>query len=265
LIVGHQPVSRLRPTGSRSLGLTGSIVSSSSTAGCGRVLRVVFEVVATQRSYPRGADSTAPRLSVGCVAKERLKSPRARLFVALDLPQDVRSQLASWQRSFEDPALRPTRPENLHMTLAFLGYRPEKEIDRIAEVVRSVRSPAPELQLRPEPVGVPRGKRPRLFAIDVESPGAVELQAEVERRLIEDRFHEPEKRPFWPHLTVARVRPERKGGRKPAAVETPPGPLPEHTFLRPIPAVRLVLFRSHLKRSGAEYEPVAELELPTAR
>ena len=197
------------------------------------------------------------------MAKERLKSPRARLFVALDLPDDVREALVAWQRGFEDAALRPVQPENLHMTLAFLGYRPEKEIERIGEAVQTVEAPAPELRLKPDPVGVPRGKRPRLFAIDVESPDAVELQAEVERRLVSGRFYEPEKRPFWPHLTVARVRPEKKGGRKPAAVERTPGPLPEHMFASFRPT-RLVLFRSHLKRSGAEYESVAELELPTA-
>lgn len=198
------------------------------------------------------------------MAKERLKSPRARLFVALDLPDDVREGIVAWQQGFEDPALRLVRPENLHMTLAFLGYRPEKEIERIGEVVRSVEAPAPELRLKPEPVGVPRGKRPRLFAVDMESPQAVELQTEVERELVQSRFYEPEKRPFWPHLTVARVKPEKRGGRKPALVEKPPGRLPERLFpsFRP---TRLVLFRSHLKRSGAEYEPVAELELPTAR
>jgi hypothetical protein len=45
------------------------------------------------------------------VAKKRLKSPRARLFVALDLPQDVRAGLVDWQRtSLSDPALRMVRP-----------------------------------------------------------------------------------------------------------------------------------------------------------
>ena len=198
------------------------------------------------------------------MAKERLKSPRARLFVALDLPERVREEIVAWQRQeLTDPALRPVRSESLHMTLVFLGYRAEKEIERIAEAAFDVELPAPEIELVPEPVGVPRGKRPRLFALDAPSEGAVALQAAVERKLVEGRHYEPEKRAFWPHLTVARVRPERRGSRKPAVVGRPPGPLPERTFLRPIPLVRLVLFRSHLRREGALYEPMAELELPT--
>ena len=89
------------------------------------------------------------------------------------------------------------------------------------------------------------------------------LQREVEERLVAGGFYEPEKRPFWPHLTVARVRPEAPGSRKAAQIRNSPHPLPEHMFrfFRP---TRLVLFKSHLRRSGAEYEPLAELELPTA-
>ena len=197
------------------------------------------------------------------MAKQRLKSPRARLFVALDLPEPVREGIVTWQREeLTDPALRPVKPESLHMTLAFLGYRPEKEIERIAAATFAVELPAPKVELAPEPVGVPPGRRPRLFALDAPSEDAVALQAAVERNLVAGRFFEPEKRPFWPHLTVARVRPERRGSRKPAAVERQPGPLPERMFPRFRPS-RLVLFRSHLRREGAQYEPMAELGLPT--
>jgi RNA 2',3'-cyclic 3'-phosphodiesterase len=197
------------------------------------------------------------------VAKERLKSPRARLFVALDLPQDVRAGLVDWQRTaLADPALRVVRPEALHMTLVFLGYQNEKDVKAIAKEAFDVDSQAPAVELVREPVGVPPGKRPRLIALAANSDGTVALQKQVEERLVEARFYEPEKRAFWPHLTVARVKPEAPKSRKPALITTPPHPLPEHMFrfFRP---TRLVLFKSHLRRSGAEYEALAELELPT--
>jgi 2'-5' RNA ligase len=198
------------------------------------------------------------------VAKERLKSPRARLFVALDLPDDVRAGIVDWQRTaLADPALRVVRPEALHMTLVFLGYQAEKDAKAIAKAVFDVDAQAPAVELVAEPVGVPRGKRPRLIALAVDSDETVALQRQVEERLVEGGFYEPEKRPFWSHLTVARVKPEAPGSRKPALIVTQPHPLPEHMFrfFRP---TRLVLFKSHLRRSGAEYEPLAELELPTA-
>lgn len=200
------------------------------------------------------------------MAKERLKSPRARLFVALELPGEVREALAEWQRGFTDPALRPVRPASLHLTLVFIGYRAEREIPAIAEAALATRAPAPEVRFERVPVGVPPRGRPRLFALEAPSEALVALQAEVEGNLVRAGFHEAEKRPYWPHLTVARVRPEKRGSRRPAEVGEPPQPLPERMFrlFRPFPCVRLVLFRSHLRRSGAEYESMAELELPTA-
>jgi 2'-5' RNA ligase len=198
------------------------------------------------------------------VAKERLKSPRARLFVALDLPQDVRAGLVAWQQTaLADPALRVVRPEALHMTLVFLGYQAEKQAKAIAKAAFDVNAEAPAVELAAEPVGVPSGKRPRLIALAANSEETVALQAQVEAKLVAAGFYEPEKRPFWPHLTMARVKPEAPGSRKPALIRTQPHPLPEHMFrfFRP---TRLVLFKSHLRRTGAEYEAIAELELPTA-
>jgi RNA 2',3'-cyclic 3'-phosphodiesterase len=200
------------------------------------------------------------------VAKERLKSPRARLFVALDLPAEVREGLGEWQRAeLRDPALRPSSAETLHVTLAFLGYHPEREVERISDAALGIDAEAPPITLRPEPVPVPRG-RPRLYAIDADSDETTALQSEVERRLVDARLYEPEKRDFWPHLTVARVRsetppPGRRRG-KPARVESPPGRLPEE-LLKPFHGVRVALYRSHLRPSGAEYESVAQTELPS--
>jgi 2'-5' RNA ligase len=198
------------------------------------------------------------------VAKERLKSPRARLFVALDLPDDVRAGIVDWQRTaLSDPALRVVRPEALHMTLVFLGYQAEKDAKAIARQAFDVDAQAPAVELLSEPVGVPRGKRPRLISLAANSDETVSLQKQVEERLVGAGFYVPEKRPFWPHLTVARVKPEAPKSRKPALLRTSPYPLPEHMFrfFRP---TRLVLFKSHLRRTGAEYESLAELELPTA-
>jgi 2'-5' RNA ligase len=197
------------------------------------------------------------------VAKERLKSPRARLFVALDLPQDVRAGLVDWQRTaLADPALRMVRPDALHMTLVFLGYQAQRDVRKIAKAAFEVEAQAPAVELAAEPVGVPAGKRPRLIALAANSQQTVALQKQIEERLVAAGFYEPEKRPFWPHLTVARVRPEAPKSRKPALLRAQPHPLPEHMFrfFRP---TRLVLFKSHLRRTGAEYEAMAELELPS--
>ena len=198
------------------------------------------------------------------MAKERLKSPRTRLFVALDLPEPVREEMVEWGKTeLADPALRAVRPEALHVTLAFLGWKGEKELRRAAEIVHSMREPAPLLELCPEPVALPRRRREKtLFALEARSPDAVALQSRLEQRLVEARLYVPEKRPFWPHVTVARVRRERGGRKRHRAVERPPGPVPE-ALRTPFRGVRITLYRSILRSAGAEYDPLAQVELPS--
>jgi len=202
------------------------------------------------------------------MTKERLKSPRARLFVALDLPERVRDGLVAWQHGvLTDPALRPVAASALHVTLCFLAYQPERDIERIAEVVQAVESRPIEISFAAEPAPVPPN-RPRLFAVDAESEAAIALQAELSDALVAERFYKPEKRDFWPHVTVARVKPskrsasDRRGRRRgrPVRVEAPPGPLPAE-LLEPFGAVRVTLYRSLLRPTGAEYVSLAALDL----
>lgn len=195
------------------------------------------------------------------MVKERLKSPRARMFVALDLPESIRKGISAWGgRELKDPALRPVACESLHITLAFLGWLPEKEVGRLAEVVREVAGPAPRIELG-EPVQRPPRGRARLFALPVDSTGAIETQARLQERLVAARLYEPEKRPFWPHVTVARVRREERGSKRPAPVSKPPRGLPQ-ALLQPAVCRRLTLYRSELQPRGAQYTPLAQVELP---
>jgi RNA 2',3'-cyclic 3'-phosphodiesterase len=198
---------------------------------------------------------------VASVAKEGSKRPRVRLFVALDLPAELRAGIVAWGReALADPALRPVAPESLHVTLAFLGQRPEEEIGAIARVVEGRVGPAPWVELLDPEQRPPRG-RARLYALPALSPGAEALQAGVAQGLAEGGFYEHEKRPFWPHVTVARVRPEGRGSRRPAVVEEPPGKLPEGLSEARI-CRRMTLYRSVLQPTGARYVPLAQVELP---
>lgn len=199
--------------------------------------------------------------SVAVVAKEKPKSPRVRLFVALDLPDDLRQGIVDWgSEALVDPALRPVAPESLHVTLAFLGSRPEEEIEEIAVLVHESAGPAPWLELL-EPVQRPPRGRARLYALPVLSPGTEAIQAVLQQELVAGGFYKPEKRPFWPHITVARVRPEARGSKRPAVVFEPPGNLPAELSEAQV-CRRMILYRSELQPSGARYVPLAQVQLP---
>ncbi|HEX5609397.1 MAG TPA: RNA 2',3'-cyclic phosphodiesterase [Solirubrobacterales bacterium] len=194
------------------------------------------------------------------MAEGQEKSERVRLFVALDLPRDLRERIGEWGRqALADPALRPVSVENLHITLAFLGSRPQQQVEAITGVVEGGSGEAPLVALgNPEPR--PR-RRPKVFGLPATSPGAEALQASLVGRLAEAGLHEPEERPFWPHVTVARVRSESGRSRRPRPVEQSPEKLPEKLaeawFCR-----RLTLYRSELQPSGARYVPLAQVKLP---
>lgn len=189
---------------------------------------------------------------------------RVRLFCALDLPAEVSEALANWsqRQAAAEPGLRPARREALHVTLCFLGHVAAEAVAEIGAITLE-REPRPvELQLAREPLGIPP-RRARLIAAGAESEAASGLQAELAARLAEAGHYKPEQRTFWPHVTLGRMRPERRGSRRPARLEAPLAALPD-AVLEPFHAVRATLYRSHLRPAGAVYEPLAGLELPAA-
>ncbi|MFL5884151.1 MAG: RNA 2',3'-cyclic phosphodiesterase [Thermoleophilaceae bacterium] len=188
---------------------------------------------------------------------ERPGSPRARLFLALELPDETRSALVEWRSGALDGRsdLRPVAPEALHVTLIFLGYQYEKEIERIAATAfDAVRALAPPFLEPAEVVPVPRARDPRLFALDLVDPAGdcAALQLATSDALAAGRFYKPEKRPFWPHVTLARVK--RDVRRAPPVGGDPPA-------LDPFTAPLVTLYRSVLRREGARYEPLEQLTL----
>jgi 2'-5' RNA ligase len=194
------------------------------------------------------------------MAKERPKSPRARLFVALDLPDALRDGIVAWgRRELRDPLLRPVARESLHITLAFLGYTPEREIERLGEIVTGLEAAAPAIQLG-DPVAKPSRKHPRLLILPADSPGTVDLQGQLEEKLVAKRLYMPEKRPFWPHVTVARVKSGAVGTKRPSHLRRQPQGLPRK-LLSPVRCVRVTLYRSELQPLGARYTPLAQVEL----
>ena len=78
--------------------------------------------------------------------------------------------------------------------------------------------------------------------------------------MVAEHLYKPEKRPFWPHVTVARVKPEGRGSKRPRRVGRQPGKLPIE-LLSPVRGVRMTLYRSELQPRGARYTPLAQVEL----
>jgi len=174
------------------------------------------------------------------------------MFLALDLPEEARNRLAAWRDVILDGRrdLRPVRPEALHVTLVFLGWQDESAADRIAEAAFGSLPAALPPRLTATAVRPVPPRNARLFALDPgdEDGRATALQGAISDALEAGGWYRPEKRPFWPHVTLARV---KRGERRVAPPPDEPPP-PGEAF----DAAVVTLYRSTLRPQGALYEPL---------
>jgi 2'-5' RNA ligase len=175
-----------------------------------------------------------------------------RLFVALDLPADVRTVLASWADAAAPPAVRRVPAVNLHVTLAFLGSRGEDEAVAVAGLLAAHARPVGSLQTADALWLAPR--RPSVLTVALRAdPALPALQGELAAALQGAIGLQAEARPFRPHVTVGRVaRDTRIDARR--ALEPPP---PQLSFRPPA----LTLYRSHSGSGGARYEALERVAL----
>jgi 2'-5' RNA ligase len=177
-----------------------------------------------------------------------------RLFLAVALTDDVRHGLATFlgDRVVRLPG-RPTPPDNWHMTLRFLGSTEPLQQDRILEFLDEHLVVEPFTLGFTGPGAFPKPSRATVLWLGIgRGSDGLTTAAEVCEQAAVSAGFEPEDRPFHPHLTLSRIRP-------PVSVER----VIEHVGVFPLKMEvdRLTLYRSHLSRDGARYEPIDEVLL----
>lgn len=189
---------------------------------------------------------------------------RARLFVALELPGQVRSALVGWagETLGGTPGVRLLDADSLHMTLCFLGEVRVSAVEGISSALAEACRDGPETPLIFEIEGVRRlpPRRPRVCAVslrDRDGRGAA-LQAALSQRLVAGGWYAPERQGWLAHVTVARM---SRGGGGPGGSDwsetgwwdAPP------PALAPFPATAITLMRSW---PGSRYEVLARVASP---
>jgi RNA 2',3'-cyclic 3'-phosphodiesterase len=178
-----------------------------------------------------------------------------RLFTALDLPPEIVDRLGQLIARLKPVArIKWSPPANLHVTTKFIGEWPEERLDELKSALASIPS-RPPIAVNIHGLGfVPNPKSPRNFWCGVVAPGLAELAADI------DAATAPlgiagEKRPYSPHLTLARIK-DRLDLR----------PLhhrisEEALDFGPFEAGAFFLYRSQLKPTGSVYTKLAEFPL----
>ncbi len=126
-----------------------------------------------------------------------------RLFVAIDFPEPVREQLARISHGL--PGARWVPPEQLHLTLRFIGEVEGSRALDLGQALAGVDSPHFDLQLQGVGFFPPR-KKPRVVWVGVDkNDSLVRLRNRIESVLTGAGL-EPEGRKFAPHVTLARLK-----------------------------------------------------------
>jgi 2'-5' RNA ligase len=174
-----------------------------------------------------------------------------RVFLALDLDSEVRGRLAELGRELGPFARRArwVRPEALHLTLRFFGEVSSEGVESLAASLGQALAGLPAFTLDLRGCGIfPRRGDPRILWVGVPKapPGLFELQTRAEAVARALGFA-PERRPFEPHLTVARFRGPERG------VDSLLGSCRDRDFGR-TEVDEAVLFESRLSPAGSRYE-----------
>lgn len=169
-----------------------------------------------------------------------------RLFCALSLPDDVLDAIVRWQSDFDLGTARAVPRDNLHATLAFLGWTPVAALPDVASALREAAAAARKIELRP--LRYRETRTVGMLALeDVHASGAL-LAGDLARRLRRLGVYEPENRGWLAHITVVRFR--RAPRLRP---ELPP--------IGAFRVVRAALYRSLLRPGGAQYEVLENVRL----
>lgn len=139
---------------------------------------------------------------------------RVRTFLAIGLNAEVRSRLTALQEKLAAavPDVKWVEPENLHLTLLFLGEVDDRDIVKIHRAARDAVGGLPAFTLSVEGLGAfPTARRPRIFWAGVRA-GLEEVRAvhqALEPPLLELGCYRREERGYTPHVTLGRVKGER--------------------------------------------------------
>lgn len=187
----------------------------------------------------------------------------SRVFIALDpdelFKKTLDERLQGIRPRFSE-GVKWDKPEQVHLTLAFLGETDNAAISAITDACREATLTTPSFSLIFDHPGMfpPRGKPSVLWLGCAEQPALLHLASAIRAALHARGIHFDGK-PFRPHLTLARVKPDLKSGKTNALVNAFKSldfaELPEQGIKS------VTIYRSELRPEGAVHSVLADLAL----
>lgn len=153
--------------------------------------------------------------------------------------------------------IKPVKPENMHITLKFLGDTPGDQIEKIEDVIKKSIEGSEPFNLILKSAGFfPDRERIRVVWIGLHDNGQLaEITGRLNEGLAEAGFKK-EKRPFSPHLTIARVKSLKNKNRILQVIEDY-----SDTFFIEMRVSTVKLIKSELKPEGPRYTVLKEVKI----
>lgn len=185
-----------------------------------------------------------------------------RLFLAINLPEDVRHAIAAEVVAplrAVAPDLTWVRDAALHLTVKFLGEQPPEMVPRLVEALRPVGERNKCVEVEMGGVGAfPNFRRPRVVWFGVSPDPKLELLHHDVEAACEELGLPLDGKPFRPHLTLARVKPR---GADPATLRRLARAADEVTHVEEIVITSVDLMQSELGSSGSRYRLLSSTQL----
>jgi 2'-5' RNA ligase len=193
-----------------------------------------------------------------------LDTQQIRSFIAIELPEEVKSGLRRLQAELKLPQhsfVKCVAPDGIHLTLKFLGNISPQKVAEITGVMEQASQAISPFQLQITELGAfPNMRQPRVLWVGIkgELDKLKAWQKRIDDGLVPLGFAK-ESRPFTPHLTLARVRdncsPEDRRSLGELVMKTPL----EVDYALPVNSLNLM--KSQLLPGGAVYSRLAEVKL----
>jgi len=136
---------------------------------------------------------------------------RRRVFIAINLPENIRRKLTDYQKKWPELPIKWTKPENIHITLVFLGYIMDEELLEVFKTSKETISKHPPFSLVLNKIyyGPPKKIPPRMiWVVGEKSSEFTNLKNDLDKSLSgsENASFSAENRTFSPHITLGRIR-----------------------------------------------------------
>lgn len=187
-----------------------------------------------------------------------------RTFIAIELPEEIKNRLKSLQERLKTAGadVKWVEPQNIHLTLKFLGETNDKKIKDIASVVRQVAENNPGFTMRISGLGgFPDAESPRVIWVGI-AKGGEEIKAvaaDLEERVAKLGIPK-EKRLFSGHITIGRTRSALNLG---GLVQSIKDNAQKTGEIAEFNARGITFFKSTLTPKGPTYEPIAQASFKT--